>query len=156
MMKCACGFVAESKRSTTGRALMNAHRRTCPAFWRSVHDEMARISVMLYGKPLAISMSEWNRYRNHEYPSWEGMRDWGKLWSDVQLESGLGPSSRGRGSMKIKGAIADDSALWRRMDEIAMTEVAAGETEAYATLTYRTGLPICEDTYRRTGRMVLR
>lgn len=149
-MKCACGYVyaGQFQHGMNNIKMLNHHRRACPAFWQSVYAEMKRIATMLYGTPLAISMAEWNRYRHVDFPSWEGMRNWGKSWSDIQAESGLGKSKRGRGSLAAKGKIADDAALWREMDRIAAEKPARiAVDESYLALMHD-----C-DSYG-TGRVV--
>lgn len=164
-MKCECGFVfPQMRRGLSGRQKINNHRRECPLFWSSVHSEMRRIAMMLYGKLAAISMAEWNRYRSQDFPSWDGMKRWGKTWHEVQDGSGLGTSVKGLGSLVKKGKVAiakgkapDDDALHRTMDELAREKRQPFMVdESYQALTGTNGLAICEETYQRTGRMFLR
>lgn len=156
-MNCQCGYEPEHKPNVSGRLDLNRHRRNCSVFWQAVSAEIGRVATVLYGKPMAVSQAEWTRYRGSDFPSWETMRDWGKSWTQVQLDSGLGVSNRGWGSLSIKGKIADDNVLWRHMEETAKAKrVAIMDDAAYTALTERDGFAICESTYRRTGRMILR
>ena len=141
---CACGA------SFRGRTTLNAHRRTCDAFWQSIYAEMARISTLLYGSPTAISMDEWNTYKLPDFPNQLAMRHWGREWIDLQMASGLGVSSRGRGSLVAKVKLADV----KKDPEYRLNEPA--DTEFYHVDAWPDGLAICEATYQRTGRMMLR
>lgn len=164
-MQCDCGFIfPQMRRGTSGRQTINKHRRECPLFWSAVINEMRRISVLLYGNPMAISLAEWNRYRSPDFPSWDGMKRWGKTWNELQVESGLGVSVRGLGSIVAKGTVAtpkgkkaNDKPLWQEMDRIASEKRRPLQVdEAYQALFSVTGFAVCEETYRETGRMVLR
>jgi len=140
MKQCACGL------DFRGRTTLNVHRRDCDAFWQSVYVEMARISTALYGRPMAISMDEWNTHKRADFPNQLAMRKWGREWIDLQIASGLGVSSRGRGSLVLKVKI-DDPEEW--LNE-------PGSTEFYHVDMWPAGMPICIETYQRTGRMILR
>lgn len=140
MKTCACGL------EFGGRERLNAHRRDCDAFWQSVYAEMARISTMLYGRPMAISMDEWINYRDHDFPRPKALVTWAGSWTDIQLRSGLGLSSTGRGSLAMKVKIATVDPL----------DIISGSVEFYPIDIWADGLAICTDTYERTGRMMLR
>lgn len=164
-MQCECGFIfPKMRRGSSGRQTINKHRRECPLFWSAVLKEMRRISTMLYSKPVAISLAEWNRYRSPDFPSWDGMKRWGKTWHELQVESGLGVSVRGLGSVAKKGPVAikkgkgaNDKCLWQTMDKIASeTRQPLQVDETYQALFSVTGFAVCQDTYQRTGRMILR
>lgn len=165
-MQCDCGFIfPENRRGRgIGRQTINKHRRECPLFWSAVIREMIRIAIVLYGTPMAISIAEWNRYRSDEYPSWDGMKRWGKTWLQLQEDSGVGVSIRGLGSVVQKGAVAipkgkpvNDKQLWKELDSIARKNRQPLQVdEAYQALFSVDGLTVCDGTYERTGRMMLR
>ena len=140
MKQCACGL------SFRGRTTLNVHRRDCENFWQSVYAEMARISTALYGRPMAISTDEWNEYKRADFPNWLAMAKWGHPWLDLQLASGLGVSSRGRGSLVTKIKIVDPEEQLN----------APPDSEFYHVDTWPAGMTICVETYQRTGRMILR
>ncbi len=155
MTGCPCGY-EPPRGKYNGKRTLYAHRRQCPTFWQSVYDEMKRIAMVLYDAEIAISWEEWNRYRGEGFPTADTMKAWGHPWEVLQLQSGLGVSSRGRGSLRSKGKIADDAAIWHVMNKLAIVEsLVDTPSETYQAFA-GDGLPICEETYRRTGRMILR
>lgn len=61
------------------------------------------------------------------------------------------------GRTVTSNAEAQTIAAERRMDKIALADgIASGDTEYYEAMNYRVGIPICEATYLRTGRMFVR
>lgn len=147
-MQCACGMKSQndSKRSIN---VLNKHRRTCAAFWESIYNEMTRIAIDVYGEPVPISQRDWNQFRNDNMPSWEMMRKWSPPWSEIQKKSGLGQSLRGVGAASYTQRCD--------LDAIAASIVPMTTTvESYLAQTSSEGLPICEQSYLRTGRMWVR
>jgi hypothetical protein len=153
-MRCVCGIDSQSKNV----AALNQHRRTCNVFWQSIYSEMKRIAIETYGQPAPISQREWNRLRSPDFPSFEGLRKWAPPWTEIQQAAGLGVSSRGKGALALRGetvlGVADSN---NAMDAIALTiHPLTVSPETYLAQTSRVGLPICEETYLRTGRMIVR
>jgi hypothetical protein len=119
---------------------------------------MKRIAIETYGQPAPISQREWNRLRSPDFPSFEGLRKWAPPWTEIQQAAGLGVSSRGKGALALRGetvlGVADSN---NAMDAIALSiHPIAMTVESYLAQTSRVGLPICEETYLRTGRMIVR
>jgi hypothetical protein len=146
-MQCACGVKSPNDKSS-GITVLNKHRRTCAAFWQSIYNEMERIAVDIYGRPVPISQRDWNRFKSSDLPSWEMMRKWSPPWSEIQEKAGFGQSSRGVGAVSYCPV---------DMDAIASSIVPMTTTvESYLAQTYREGLTICEQSFIETGRMWVR
>lgn len=141
--RCACGLEIK------GFKQLNAHRRTCEAFWQSVYAEMQRIAIALYGRPAPISMEEWARHKDAFFPHWTTFQKWGRPWSQLQAAAGNGTSVPGRGALSATTRPASPEEV---MDNLAETMT----DEFYPVDIWSEGLPICVETYQRTGRMVLR
>lgn len=56
----------------------------------------------------------------------------------------------------VGNAEAQRIAAERKLDRIAIADGAHDDRETHAAMLYRSGLPICETTYLRTGRMFVR
>lgn len=157
MRKCDCGH----KEKTI--AAMNKHRRDCDTFWQSVYAEMRRIAMLLYQKPAPVSCKEWTDYRYPRFPGTTAMTTgMGKAWAEIQLNAGMGMGQHGHASTKIKGqpALAPLSPKKRsdnRLDLLALQmDIEIMPPEEYAAMISTEGLPICEQSYRKTGRMWVR
>lgn len=101
-MKCVCGFeVALTVGATTGKKLINEHRRQCDVFWGSVRTEMHRISTHLRGTATTVSSGEWYKYRGADYPSKKLLIDWCGSWSNVLKRINMGMMQSGPGKKQL-------------------------------------------------------
>ena len=155
MNKCACGH----KERTI--IVLNLHRRECPAFWDSVAAEMRRIAHALYGQPAPVSIHEWTDNHGPGFPGADTMVKMGRAWAEIQRAAGMGTSVHGRGSIAIKRKTrprkTPEERQNSRLDLAALAQpIMSMPAEAYLAATSGEGLPICEDAYRRTGRMWIR
>ena len=157
MKKCDCGH----KEKTI--AAMNKHRRDCDTFWQSVYAEMRRIAMLLYQKPAPVSCKEWTDYRYPRFPGTTAMTTgMGKAWAEIQLNAGMGMGQHGSASTKIKGQpalspLSPEKRSDNRLDLVALQmDIETMPPETYMASTSGEGLPICERSYRETGRMWIR
>jgi len=157
-MQCACGFQPQTGKPNIDIKTLNQHRSGCSVFWQAIYDDMKRIALTVYGRIAPVSVALWNEFHDPTLPSYEKMKKWCPPWADVQAAAGVGVSSRGKGAiLQQVGEVLGVTDSNRRLDDVALSIRPMSTTaENYLAQTYREGLPICEQSYLRTGRMWVR
>lgn len=114
-----------------------------------------KLSRQYYGNGWIIGGNVYDELRPRGWPTYRHLM---KRYGYSQNQEGWRQFAAKNGMIVVTNAQAQEFFAERRHTEIALADgtLTLGNSEQREAQLYRSGLPICEETYLRTGRMFVR